>query len=107
RRRRCGGKEKEHLRVVEEVAGLGDGELGWCAEAEANGLAVPGGAQAEPPGLNIHAFVPEAWIGGGDGDGDGLGDIKADVLVTGGSVGHAYRLAIYRDGEGGGMQFLG
>ena len=41
RGRRRAGEEKEHVSVVEKVAGARDGELGWASELEADGLALP------------------------------------------------------------------
>ena len=54
------GEEEEHRSVIEEVAWAGDGELGRSRKLEANGLAVALGAEAETPGLDVDAAIPEA-----------------------------------------------
>ena len=106
-RRRRAGKEKQHMGVVEEVAGPRDGELGRRSEPEADGLALPRGAQAQPPGLDIDAAIPEARLGCGNGYVHGAGDVKADEFIARGRVGHVYRLAVHADGKGGGTHLRG
>ena len=68
---------------------------------------LPRRPQAQPPRLDVYAAIPEAGLGGGDGDVHGAGDVEADEFVTRGRVGHVHRLAVHRDGEGGGAHLGG
>ncbi len=74
---------------------------------EADGLALTGGAQAEAPGLDIDAAVPESGLGGGDSNVHGALGVKRDPVVTGGGVGYVDGLAVDGDVKGGGTQLLG
>lgn len=69
---------------------------------EADGPAVTGGTDAEAPGFDVDAAVPEAGLGGGDGDIDGAGDVEGDPVVTSSSMSHIDRLAVDGYGEGRG-----
>ena len=62
RGRRRAGEEEEHMRVVEEVAGSRDGELGRGGKMETDCVACSRGPDAETPGLNIDTAIPEARI---------------------------------------------
>ena len=78
--RDCGGgedgrgavKEEEHFGVVEKIVGARDGEFGRGGEFEADGLSGPRWADAETPGFDFDAVIPEAGFECGDGDFDAL-----------------------------------
>ena len=99
-RRRRAGKEKQHLGIVQKIAGARDGELGRPAQPEANRLASSRRPQSQPPWLNVHAFVPEALLGSGNLHHHRAGHIEADVLIVRRGVGHVHRLSVHSDGKG-------
>jgi hypothetical protein len=87
------------VRVVEEVAGPRDGKLGWRSEMKTDRVAFSRGADAETPGLDIDAAIPEAGLCGSDGDVDGAGDVEGNPIVAGGGVGYVDGLAANCDCE--------
>ena len=72
---------------------------------KADGLAFTRWADAETPGLDIDAAIPEAGLGRCDGDVDGGGNVEADPVIAGGGVGHVDGLPLHSDREVCGLQF--
>ncbi len=60
-----------------------DGELGRPVNPEADGLPVARGVQAEAPGLDVDAMVPEAGLGRGNADFSGADDVEVGKFVIG------------------------
>jgi len=73
----------------------------WPAPRAGSGWSGPDEwAADQPPGLNVHAFLPEARLRGGDGNLKRAFPVEADKFVTRRGVRHVYFLAVYGDGEG-------
>jgi len=72
---------------------------------KADRVALSCGSDAETPGLDIDAAIPESGFGCGDGYVDGGGDVEADPVVAGGGMGYINGAAINSDREGCGLQF--
>src|ERR1700746_3363871 len=61
-------KDKQHGGMIQEIPGARDRKLRGRGQPEPDSRAVAGSAQAKAPGLDIHATVPEMWLGSRDFD---------------------------------------
>ncbi len=89
------GEDVEHLRLREKVVGAREGQLGFTFNIKGQGAAVDLRPDVQAPGLDLHAFGPEAVIRGRHRDMAVLAGRDVDEIDVECRVEHGHGVAIH------------